>query len=119
MTYGEKKPANIFSYLAPTIKSLVTLQEEGMIIKTSDLKIFTIKTFVIAVIGDFPAISELLLHKTQASECGCRVCTVRGEKTDGRKSGYSFIGDSESTRGEIRSKAAFEVNKVIAVFHFS
>lgn len=111
ITCGEKKPKNIFSYLAPTLKELMTLQTEGMTVKSSNGETFSFKAFVLATIGDFPAMAELALHKTHASLFGCRICTVKGQKTTGRR-GYSFIGDKEETEGTLRRKIDFFVNTV-------
>lgn len=111
VTCGEKKPKNIFSYLAPTLKDLLTLQIKGMSVKSSNGETFFFKAFVLAIIGDFPAIAELALHKTHASFFGCRICTVKGKKSTGRR-GYSFIGNDEETEGRLRTKRDFDVNVV-------
>lgn len=36
ITFGDKKPKNIFSYLALTFRDLLTLQTKGMKVKTYD-----------------------------------------------------------------------------------
>lgn len=109
VSFGNKKPKNIFSYLAPTLKDLLTLQTKGMKVKTYDGQEFFCKAFVLAVVGDFPAMSELLAHKTHASEYGCRICLVKGIKTAGRQ-GFSFIGENQNIA--IRQKKNFDVDEV-------
>ena len=89
ITFGTKKPKNIFSYLAPTFEDLLTLQKHGIKIKTKDGKEITCKAFVLAVIGAFSAMSEMLAHKTHASEYGCRICKIQGVPRLSKK-GYSF-----------------------------
>lgn len=111
VTCGEKKPKNIFGYMAPTLKSLLTLQKCGMVVRTAQNESFLVKAFVLAVIGDFPAVAELLLHKTHASVHGCRICTIAGQKFEGRR-GFSFVGDSDQTKGVLRKKNDFEVCEV-------
>lgn len=112
VTCGEKKPKNIFGYMAPTLKSLMTLQKCGMVITTAQNESFSVKAFVLAVIGDFPAMAELTLHKTHASVHGCRICTVIGKKSSGRR-GFSFVGSSEETAGVLRKKKDFQVSEVV------
>ncbi|CAO3618036.1 unnamed protein product [Mucor hiemalis] len=76
-----------------------------MVVKTSRNESFFVKAFVLAVIGDFPAVAELVLHKTHASLHGCRICTITGQKSPGRR-GFSFIGG-----GKLRNKEGFEVSE--------
>ena len=106
ITFGDKKPKNIFSYLAPTFKGLLTLQTKGMRVKTYDGQEFFFKAFVLAVVGDFPAMSELLAHKTHASMYGCIICLIKGTKHLGRN-GFCFFGEKENE--EIRQKKNFDL----------
>ena len=109
ITFGTKKPKNIFSYLAPTFEDLLTLQKHGMKIKIQDDKEVSCKAFVLAVIGDFPAMSEMLAHKTHASEYGCRICKIQGVRHASKK-GYLFANQTKST--DIRRLFNFDVNEV-------
>ena len=109
ITFGSKKPKNIYSYLAPTFEDLLALQEHGMKIKTQDGQNIFCKAFVLAIIGDFPTMSEMIAHKTHASEFGCRICKIQGTRRLVKR-GYSFIADSASIK--IRKKADFDVNEV-------
>lgn len=107
ITYGEKKPSNIWSYLAPTIEYAITLQKHGMQITTHSGETYFCKAFVLALIGDIPAIAEIALHRGHCSLYGCRICTVQGLKTAGRR-GFSYPVQVNNSTRNIRKKRDFE-----------
>lgn len=109
ITFGEKKPKNLFSYLLPTFQDLLTLEKHGMSVQTYDGQTFDVKAFVVAVIGDFPAMSELIAHKTHASTYGCRICKVEGVSRENKR-GFSFVGSDEAA--QIRRLIDFDVQEV-------
>ena len=80
-----------------------------MRVHTYDGHTFDVKAFVVAVIGDFPAMSELITHKTHASTYGCRICKVEGVSRENKR-GFSFVGGDEAV--QIRRLIDFDVQEV-------
>lgn len=121
VTNTSKKPKDIYSFLAPTIRNLLTLEDVGMNIRGIDDNNIKAKAYVGAVIGDIPAISELIFHSGHTSYKACRLCKVAGLKKETTeivgtasrisKSGGIYFPKEKSTElePEKRTKQEFEV----------
>ncbi|OAD68603.1 hypothetical protein PHYBLDRAFT_150202 [Phycomyces blakesleeanus NRRL 1555(-)] len=71
-------PADFWSFLEPTIKSLEILQADGMVIK-KPTKTMRAKVHVLMATGDIPALAKLACHAGHTSKNGCRICNVVGQ----------------------------------------
>ncbi|KAG2228427.1 hypothetical protein INT48_006916, partial [Thamnidium elegans] len=82
VTNTPKKPKDIYSFLAPTIRDILTLEDNGMNVYDINGERIKVKAYVGTVVGDIPAISELIFHTGHISYNGCRICKIVGQKRE-------------------------------------
>ncbi|OAD66231.1 hypothetical protein PHYBLDRAFT_152803 [Phycomyces blakesleeanus NRRL 1555(-)] len=78
MIPGPGAPANFWSFMEPTMKELLVLESEGMVVKTPNETICA-KVHVLMVTGDIPTLAKLACHSGHMSKDGCRICHVVGQ----------------------------------------
>lgn len=118
VTNTPKKPKDIYSFLAPTIRDILTLEDKGMNVYNMNGEMVNVKVYVATVVGDIPAVSELIFHSGHTSYYGGRLCKVEGKKKETTrtvgtsskilKSGGIYF-PMESLEPEKRTKKDFEV----------
>lgn len=81
---------DIFSFLFPTLRELLTLESGGLEITFSSGSTENFKVKLCGCIGDIPGIAELSCHTGHQSYYGCRICTIRGTEKNKQNTTINF-----------------------------
>lgn len=92
---GPLKPADIFSFLYPTIQELLQLESHGITLSSNNV---SYKASLAMVIGDIPGLADLCFHTGHMSYTGCRVCKVKGTDKSIANAIYFPSFDTETNR---------------------
>ncbi|CAO3600934.1 unnamed protein product [Absidia cylindrospora] len=75
---GPNKPKSLHIYLTPIYEELLSVFGHGIVVHTKDnLKIHA-RVFLVAFLGDIPAIMDLINHGGHMHRFGCRICLLNG-----------------------------------------
>ncbi|CEG80506.1 hypothetical protein RMATCC62417_14832 [Rhizopus microsporus] len=100
---GPTSPKGFFSFVKPIMKELIILEREDLKLAGSDM---TVNAHLLFAGGDTPTRTKLAGQSGCTHPSGCRCCTIKTVRTEGRNVFYpsSFIA--------YRTKAAFTMTDV-------
>lgn len=100
---GPTSPKDFFSFVKPIMKELMILEREGFKLAGSNM---TINAHLLFAGGDIPACAKLAGQSGHTHPSGCRCCTIKAVRTEGRNVFYP------SNSIAYRTKASFTMTDV-------
>lgn len=75
---GPKKPKDFDSFLWPLVEELLALQAGVRAFDSIKMELFALRSYLIRVFGDIPAISMVMRMKGHNGQAPCRMCNIKG-----------------------------------------
>jgi hypothetical protein len=88
---GPKKPKDCDSFLWPLVNELLQLEGGIPAYDTLRKEMFLLRSHLITVFGDIPAVSMVMLMKGQNGLLLCRMCNIRGVRIPGARFSPHYV----------------------------